>query len=348
MKTKLITLLLFSVLSYCVSAQVSVVNKKGTITAIDSSKWTLSGANIVSKNTGNVGLGNPSPTYKLDVTGKARITDSLWANTMRATVLNSGTVNDSFLVADPVNGIFKKIALSRVVAGIDTGLMLIPYLRDADTASMLTNYIVSVNNGLTKNVKNIELGGALTKATTITTTGVNTLAIGGLQSGATTDSLVVTDPSTGVLKRVEQRLKPTVIKTTTTQANNTVTSATINTLSFTTIANKNYRVKLWLRYNSAATTTGIRLGPNTFSGGNIWYHVIIPSSTTANQFFSGFNTGTMLFGTASRATTGNVAIVELDIEATSAATVSFQFASEIAGSAITIQADSRLEYEITN
>ncbi|MES2480117.1 MAG: hypothetical protein V4561_13600 [Bacteroidota bacterium] len=326
MKIKIITLLLFSVLSSSVSAQVSVVNKKGTITAIDSSKWTLNGANIVSKNTGNVGLGNPSPTYKLDVTGKARVTDSLWANTIRATVLNSGTVNDSILVADPVTGILKRMASSRLNKV------------DSTTAS----------NGLNLVSKDVKLGGALTGATTITTTGVNTLAIDGLQSGATTDSLVVAEPSTGVLKMIEQRQKPTIIKTTTTQANSTLTSATINTLSFTTIANKNYRVRLWLRYNSAATTTGIRLGPNTFSGGNIWYQVIIPSSTTANQFFSGFNTGTMLFGTASRATTGNVAIVELDIEATSAATVSFQFASEIAGSAITIQADSRLEYEITN
>jgi hypothetical protein len=38
----------------------------------------------------------------------------------------------------------------------------------------------------------------------------------------------------------------------------------------------------------------------------------------------------------------------MNIDATSAATVSFQFASEVAGSAITIQPNSRLEYQVTN
>lgn len=326
MKTKLFTLLLFSVLSFSVSAQVSVVNKKGTVTSLDTSKWTQSGSNIFNKNTGNVGVGNPAPTYKLDVTGKARVTDSLVAQSIRAITLNSGTTNDSLVVSDANTGILKRIAPIRLNKV------------DSTTAS----------NGLTLTGKNIALGGTLTSVTTLTTTAINTLALAGLQSGANTDSLVVADPSTGVLKRVEQRQKPTVIKTTTTQANSTITSVTINTLSFTTIANKNYRVRLWLLYNSAATTTGIRLGPNTFSGGNIWYSVLVNTSTTVPQQISGFNSANILVSTGSRATTGNVAIVELDIEATSAATLSFQFASEIAGSAITIQANSRLEYEITN
>jgi len=38
----------------------------------------------------------------------------------------------------------------------------------------------------------------------------------------------------------------------------------------------------------------------------------------------------------------------MTIEATSAAAVSFQFASEINGSAITIQPNSRLEYQVLN
>lgn len=82
MKSFLFKIILFVLLCHNhVSAQVSVVNRKGTITTVDSSKWTLSGSDIYNKNSGNVGLGNPSPTYKLDVTGKARITDSLVVNT---------------------------------------------------------------------------------------------------------------------------------------------------------------------------------------------------------------------------------------------------------------------------
>lgn len=81
MKTIFLNLILLIALYHNVYAQVSVVNRKGTITTVDSSKWTLSGSDIYNKNSGNVGLGNPSPTYKLDVTGDARITDSLVVNT---------------------------------------------------------------------------------------------------------------------------------------------------------------------------------------------------------------------------------------------------------------------------
>lgn len=59
----------------------------------------------------------------------------------------------------------------------------------------------SATNGLTKSGSTISLGGALTGATTVTTTGTNTLAIAGLQGGAATDSIMTLDPTSGVLKR---------------------------------------------------------------------------------------------------------------------------------------------------
>jgi hypothetical protein len=59
----------------------------------------------------------------------------------------------------------------------------------------------SATNGLTKSGSVISLGGALTGATTITATAVNTLAISGLQGGAATDSIMTLDGSTGVLRR---------------------------------------------------------------------------------------------------------------------------------------------------
>jgi hypothetical protein len=64
----------------------------------------------------------------------------------------------------------------------------------ADTAAMLSNYINDANNGLTKNGKTVELGGTLTKQTTINTTAANFLSITGLQPGAAdVDSLMVVD-----------------------------------------------------------------------------------------------------------------------------------------------------------
>ncbi|WP_431242846.1 hypothetical protein ACQ9BO_24475 [Flavobacterium sp. P21] len=57
----------------------------------------------------------------------------------------------------------------------------------------------NADNGLTANEGFIELGGALIKPTTLTTTDVNTLAIKGLQNGGASDNIVVVDAN-GVLK----------------------------------------------------------------------------------------------------------------------------------------------------
>lgn len=324
MEKNLFTTLFFLVLHLYGSAQVAVVNKKGTVTEIDSSKWTLSGANIFNKNTGNVGLGNPSPTYKLDVTGKARITDSLVTNTARVNTLNSGTINDSIVVADPATGILKRIAPARLNKV------------DSTTAS----------NGLTLTGKNVALGGSLTAATTITTTATNTLAVTGLQSGSNSDSLVVWDPSTGILKKAQQHA-PIYIKTTVTQSNSSNTVfLNVNTLQFTTVAGYEYDVTVYLLYNSAATGTGIRLRLNPYSGGNIYYEIIADQSGTTQQGILGYNSTDVLVATGSRKTVGNLAKIKAHIECTSNATFSFQFASEVSGSAITIQPNAHLQYVI--
>lgn len=65
---------------------------------------------------------------------------------------------------------------------------------------------VSVANGLTIDAANkIELGGALTKATTLATNATNTLAITGLEKTVAVDAneIVVVDKSTGILKKME-------------------------------------------------------------------------------------------------------------------------------------------------
>ena len=69
------------------------------------------------------------------------------------------------------------------------------------TDSYVINSKITASNGLTKSSSDIQLGGALTKPTTITTTVVNTLAVAGLQTGVSTDKIVVADPN-GVLKTV--------------------------------------------------------------------------------------------------------------------------------------------------
>eukprot|EP01136_Pigoraptor_vietnamica_P036363 Opistho-1_new@102836 len=63
--------------------------------------------------------------------------------------------------------------------------------------------IITADNGLTKTGSNIQLGGALTHATTITTDATKTIALAGLQTGANTDKVVVADVN-GVLKSVDR------------------------------------------------------------------------------------------------------------------------------------------------
>ena len=86
-------------------------------------------------------------------------------------------------------------------------------------------FVATVDNGLNFSTPtNIQLGGPLTKATAITTTSAFTLAIPGLQPGANTDNLVVTDPSTGVLKS----LALSTLNTEPWNVQNTLTKATAN------------------------------------------------------------------------------------------------------------------------
>ncbi|QDW22423.1 hypothetical protein [Flavobacterium sp. KBS0721] len=67
--------------------------------------------------------------------------------------------------------------------------------------SINPNTLNTANNGLTSESGNIQLGGPLMKASTITTTPDFTLAIVGLQAGTNADEIVVTDAN-GVLKTV--------------------------------------------------------------------------------------------------------------------------------------------------
>ncbi|WP_431242068.1 hypothetical protein ACQ9BO_19280 [Flavobacterium sp. P21] len=60
----------------------------------------------------------------------------------------------------------------------------------------------TADNGLTKTGGNIQLGGALLHASTIVATPTNTLAIKGLEAGASTDKILVADAS-GVLKLID-------------------------------------------------------------------------------------------------------------------------------------------------
>ncbi|GAA4453068.1 hypothetical protein GCM10023092_12900 [Rurimicrobium arvi] len=152
--------------------------------------------NGITKSGQNVKLGG-------SLTEATTITTS-GTNTLTLAGLQSGASTDSLMTVTAA-GVVKRISptvlTSTGVKYSDTAAMLSPYLRDGDTVSLLTNYVNTASNGITKTGKNVKLGGSLTEATTITTSGTNTLTLAGLQSGASTDSLM-TVTAAGVVKRI--------------------------------------------------------------------------------------------------------------------------------------------------
>lgn len=99
------------------------------------------------------------------------------------------------------------------------------YVKYQDTASMLSSYINGAANGLTKNGQKIELGGTLSRQTTIVTNAENFLAITGLERGSSTaDSVMVVNPTTGQLKIIsaESLVKALAFTNGLTKSGNTV------------------------------------------------------------------------------------------------------------------------------
>lgn len=140
----------------------------------------------------------------------------------KANLKDTATVLRGLISASTVDTTSLSNRINQRVKYTDTAAMLAPYATKAkvlvdsialaaainarvkytDTAGMLGGYINSAINGLTKTSKNVSLGGSLTGATTITTTNTNTLAVAGLQSGTISDSIVVVNASTGVMRRI--------------------------------------------------------------------------------------------------------------------------------------------------
>ncbi len=98
-------------------------------------------------------------------------------NTLSITGLEPGAAND-FIVSENTAGVVRKITATNILSNLN------------------------VSNGLTKSTNDVKLGGALTAATTITTTGTETLALVGLTAGNLATDNIVVSTTGGVLKSV--------------------------------------------------------------------------------------------------------------------------------------------------
>ena len=194
---KLVFLFFAAAISFTASAQkdtTKVVDNKGNIKLVLSST-----AAVITKSDSTIlyvtpkqlsdssfakfannGLTKNGQTLELGGTlNRVTTIETSATNFLQITGLQPGSnTNDSVMVVNPTTGQLKFISASSLFNALTFG------------------------NGLTKTGNLVELGGTLSKATTIVTDATKNLKITGLQSGAlSTDSLVVTSTD-GTLKRV--------------------------------------------------------------------------------------------------------------------------------------------------
>lgn len=168
-------------------------------------------------------------------------------NFLKITGLQSGATTDSVMVVNPATGQLKFISASNLFTSL------------------------TANNGLTKTGNNIQLGGSLTQATTITASSTNTLAVQGLQSGSlATDSIVVADPTTGVLKRVAA--------SSLLQSGNQTFTATAGQTAYSVTNLPANASRVWVFRNGAKLVAGTDY---TASAGSV---TLVPSATPPNDW----------------------------------------------------------------
>jgi|GEM_PF-6377508 len=144
-----------------------IIGHKGTLTQADTSKWTITGNNIINKNSQNIGIGSSNPDAKLTVD------------------INGNTSYPAVKIKYPFTGSKNDSLLSWNSA--DSSIRKIP-------ASSLDSNIYKHNGNLTSN-RTINLN---TFALTFTANN-NLFRITGLGSGTGTDSFITWDPASGAL-----------------------------------------------------------------------------------------------------------------------------------------------------
>lgn len=128
------------------------------------------------------------------------------------------------------------------------------------------------------------------------------------------------------------------------------TIADVTGLSFPVTSGETYAFRALILFAAAATTTGGRIAVNGPAAPMLLaYRSIWPLSGGTEQFNAGLNGYDLPAAAAasSAATAANVAIIEGFIRPSVDGTVTLRFASEVAGSAITIKKGSVLEWSST-
>lgn len=144
---------------------------------------------------------------------------------------------------------------------------------------------------------------------------------------------------------------PTIDKLTATQQSTATALANITQLVEAMVANATYEVEAFVIFQSAATTTGLNLGFTSPAGSTNLLEITVPVTTTAaatqlRKIFpnAGESVSGSVLGTGVTATASNHTAHVMGFIHTGATAGNFQlqFASEVAGSAVTLQIGSTL------
>ena len=121
------------------------------------------------------------------------------------------------------------------------------------------------------------------------------------------------------------------------------TLADVTGLSFAVNANQLYRFEFLIAFDAAATTTGARFTLNGPTFSRLVYAARITTAAGATSFRnqSAYNSGTP---TTDSMLTGNLAELVGFVRPTAAGTIQLRFSSEVASSAITVRADSNVQW----
>jgi hypothetical protein len=152
---------------------------------------------------------------------------------------------------------------------------------------------------------------------------------------------ITSSPTTLAGYGITDAISTDVVKTTSPNTNNSITTITIPELTTPLLASKVYNFKYYIRYQSVATGTGLKIGIAISSSAIISAQVSIPvksTSTSGMMFGSITASGTTITSTGvNAADTPYIATIEGIIQmGSSAGSLNVIFGSEVSGNTITV------------
>jgi hypothetical protein len=215
------------------------------------------------------------------------------------------------------------------------------------SVSAATGAVTFTNTGVTSLTAGTGIGvSASAGAVTLSNTGVTSIVAGtNVTISGSTGAVTINAASGG------GGFTPTIKKLTATQASTVVALANITTLVEAMVANATYEVEAFVTFQSAATTTGLNLGFTSPAGSSNQLEFTVPIASTAvasalRKIFpnAAESVSGSVLGTGVTAVNSNHTAHVHGFVHTGATAGNFQltFATEVAGSAVTLQIGSSL------